>query len=72
MKVLLAHEVRAMRRKQNLSQARLANMCGVTRNTISRLERGETDSFALRYNISEALYKVWIAGSTPEAPRGIS
>lgn len=34
------------------SQSRLASFLGVTKNTVSRMERGESDSFELRWKIS--------------------
>lgn len=66
MTVLSFVEIRQQRQIKKMSQARLANLCGVTRNTISRLERGVTDSFELRYRATEALRMV------PYSLRGLS
>lgn len=66
MDVLSSAEIRKQRQVKGMSQARLANLCGVTRNTISRLERGVTDSFELRYRATNALRLV------PYSLRGLS
>ena len=55
MDVLTGKQIQRKRKSCGVSQQRLANLCHVTRNTISRLETGVTDSFELRYRISEVL-----------------
>ena len=39
--LVLRNNVAVVRRKQNISQAELANMVGVSRNTISSIETGQ-------------------------------
>ena len=39
--LVLRNKVAEVRRKQNISQAELANMVGVSRNTISSIETGQ-------------------------------
>ena len=73
MRVFESHEISNARRCRNVSQARLANLCGVTRNTISRLERGVTNSFELRYRISKMLSTIAPVRTVPVADiRGIT
>src|SRR6266496_3849453 len=45
--VRLGFAVRAIRIKRGWSQTELAAVCGVSRSTISRLERGHLDSLTL-------------------------
>jgi transcriptional regulator with XRE-family HTH domain len=58
MDVLTAVEIRNLRNRLGLTQARLASLVGVTRNTISRLERGVTNDFELRYMATDALRRI--------------
>jgi len=49
-------KVQRFRKKQNLSQERLAEMVGVHRNHMGRIERGETNvSLVTVYRITQAL-----------------
>jgi transcriptional regulator with XRE-family HTH domain len=41
--VLFGKQIRALRDKQRLSQEKLAELCGVHRNYIGRVERAETN-----------------------------
>ena len=56
--IILKNKLKEIRKEKNLSQQDLANMVGVSRNTISSLETGQYQPTAkLAYIISIALDK---------------
>lgn len=64
MQVKSPFQIKKERQALGWTQSRLAGLLGVTKNTISRMERGETISYELRHRITMLLEKREVPNGT--------
>lgn len=55
MKLLTVEEIRTKRIEMNISQARLANLVGVHKQSMYRFEKGTITSLKIQYNATNIL-----------------